>query len=134
MACGPKCACEPGVECLSVLDPVRFGFFKEWCESGDPIKRIHVRNRSRLGLIPDLSDQPIHDPSFFQKATNFGRAITQHLAAGLPHTDEATVARRLSICQVCEYFDATRTACRKCGCYMEVKVKWAEQKCPIGKW
>lgn len=88
-----------------------------------------------LAVRPDLaSPLPISEPSLLQKAANFGRAITQHLAAGLPHTDEATVARRLSICQVCEYFDATRTACRKCGCYMEVKVKWAEQKCPIGKW
>lgn len=86
-------------------------------------------------MRPDLMAEPIPpSPSFIQKAANFGRAITQHLTAGLPQADEATVAHRLSICHNCEKFDAERTACRVCGCHLDIKVRWQEQKCPISKW
>lgn len=50
MPCSPTCACldEPGLECLSVTDPARFGYFAAWCAGDDPIRRLHVRNRSRI--------------------------------------------------------------------------------------
>lgn len=92
-----------------------------------------------LAVRPDLKPKPMLTqteaaPSFLHKAANFGRAITQHLAAGLPQADEVTVAHRLSICYNCEKFDAERTACRVCGCHLDVKIRWQEQKCPISKW
>lgn len=78
--------------------------------------------------------RPESEPSFLQKAANFGRAITQHVAAGLPQTDDATVSHRLEVCHSCEHFDAARTACKVCGCNMQIKVRWAEQRCPVNKW
>lgn len=83
---------------------------------------------------PHLTPGSLSEPGFLQKAANFGRAITQHLAAGLPQADEATVAHRLSLCHVCEHFDAERTVCKICGCYLDIKIRWQEQKCPIERW
>lgn len=88
----------------------------------------------RPDLMADFDPQPSPEPSFFQRAANFSRAITQHLAAGLPAADEEMVTHRLDVCHVCNHFDAARAACRVCGCNMMIKVRWLEQKCPIGRW
>ena len=40
---------------------------------------------------------------------------------------------RLKICQSCEFYKVT-TQCGKCGCFMPLKVKLAEARCPVGKW
>ena len=92
--------------------------------------------RPDLAWIPPEGYMQVREqgPGFTRKAINFSKAITQHIAAGLPEADEDTVSRRLEICQDCSYFDAARAACRLCGCSMTVKVRWAEQKCPDGKW
>lgn len=92
-----------------------------------------------LAVRPDLGSSPAphplaSGPSFLQKTANLSRAITQHVAAGLPQTDDATVSHRLEVCHSCEHFDAARTACKVCGCNMQIKVRWAEQRCPVNKW
>lgn len=87
-----------------------------------------------IAIILEAYPPPTPEPSLLQKAANFGRAITQHLAAGLPHADEVTVAHRLEVCRACENFDTERTACKVCGCSMQIKVRWAEQRCPVNKW
>lgn len=46
----------------------------------------------------------------------------------------ADVARqRLDICESCEFFSKLR-ACKKCGCFMDVKTTLVNAECPIGKW
>lgn len=59
MPCGPSCVClGTDVECLSVVDPSRFGFFCDWCASGDEAKRRHVLERSRIGIVPPPETAP----------------------------------------------------------------------------
>lgn len=41
---------------------------------------------------------------------------------------------RYSICQECPEFLKITNQCKQCGCFMNLKVKLAEAKCPIGKW
>ena len=41
--------------------------------------------------------------------------------------------KRYDICKKCEYFLIT-TQCSKCLCFMKVKVKISQSKCPIDKW
>lgn len=86
----------------------------------------------RPDLLPQQSIQT--DPSLFRKVANFGKAIVTHAVAGFPETDEETIRNRFEVCHGCEHFDKDRTACRKCGCHLEIKIRWADQKCPIGKW
>lgn len=41
---------------------------------------------------------------------------------------------RASICNSCpELFKPTWT-CKKCGCFMKIKVRVAASECPLGKW
>lgn len=41
---------------------------------------------------------------------------------------------RLEVCKGCEYYDPEQLRCRHCGCFLEQKVKWALDSCPIEKW
>lgn len=48
--------------------------------------------------------------------------------------------RRLSICRECEYLlkipgsSKFVGTCKKCGCFMDAKVKFVQSSCPVGKW
>lgn len=49
--CCDTCACRgTEITCISLVDPVRFGFFSDWCRGTDEAKRRHVLGRSRIGL------------------------------------------------------------------------------------
>ncbi len=42
--------------------------------------------------------------------------------------------KRMEICLGCpELIQLTKT-CKECGCFMKVKTRLAEARCPIGKW
>jgi len=43
-----------------------------------------------------------------------------------------TVEDRLSHCQPCE--NNKFGICKKCGCVIQGKVRFANQKCPVGLW
>jgi len=41
---------------------------------------------------------------------------------------------RFKICESCEHFRASIKQCKKCGCFMPLKVNLPGAKCPIDKW
>lgn len=41
---------------------------------------------------------------------------------------------RMDICKGCEYYDSEKNRCKHCGCFLDHKVRWALDSCPIGKW
>ena len=41
---------------------------------------------------------------------------------------------RMKLCLQCDQFFKPTRQCKKCGCFMPLKVRMSEQKCPIGKW
>lgn len=41
---------------------------------------------------------------------------------------------RYDICKPCDNFKKELATCTKCGCFMKVKVKFENAKCPEGKW
>ena len=41
---------------------------------------------------------------------------------------------RLTICYECEHLDMMTGQCQKCWCFVHLKVKWADEKCPLRKW
>jgi hypothetical protein len=41
---------------------------------------------------------------------------------------------RLEICKVCEWHAPKFNRCRKCGCFLDVKVSMNVWHCPVGKW
>lgn len=42
--------------------------------------------------------------------------------------------KRMKICRNCDFFNKITTQCSYCGCFMKVKTKIVEIKCPVGKW
>ena len=51
-----------------------------------------------------------------------------------PKSTDEIVKSRLEICKACEYFRPKTETCRKCGCFMKLKVKLPAAVCPLGKW
>lgn len=54
-----------------------------------------------------------------------------------PNTEwsgEETVKVRLNICNNCDRLIKVTAQCKECGCFMRMKVKLKEAKCPLNKW
>jgi hypothetical protein len=47
-------------------------------------------------------------------------------------TDKETQEKRKQICSDCE--KRKLGICTKCGCIIEMKIRWEISSCPIGKW
>ncbi len=45
---------------------------------------------------------------------------------------DATVQERLAHCEPCEH--NKMGICKRCGCIIKGKVRFANQRCPIGLW
>lgn len=41
---------------------------------------------------------------------------------------------RMDICEKCEHFAYRQKRCKKCGCWMEHKVKFTASECPDDRW
>ena len=42
--------------------------------------------------------------------------------------------QRLDICKSCDQYFSITTTCKRCGCFMKVKVQFNIAKCPLEKW
>lgn len=49
-------------------------------------------------------------------------------------TSDETAMARLAICEVCPSLLKVTHQCRECGCFMKLKTKLANAKCPLDKW
>ena len=61
--------------------------------------------------------------------------MIQKCTAAIPQRDragEAEFARRIALCEACEFFHAA--TCRACGCYVELRALKAATHCPKKKW
>lgn len=96
-------------------------------------------------LYPDPR-RNLKEPSLMVKANNLAKAAYNHAAAGMPQATDEQVAERFAICASCEVFKPTEPGegvCthKSCGCNIKAvgltgrnKLRWADQRCPIGKW
>jgi primosomal protein N' len=66
---------------------------------------------------------------------SFTDKIKTHLERGrdLLLSQAETANQRISICNSCEHLSGVRN-CKKCGCFVDAKVKLKNVSCPIGKW
>lgn len=112
----PKpCVCKPGTpEC-------RFCF----------LYRTDPRYRAHWG--GDATDVT-QSPGIVARAVSAVVAVVRHVAAGLPKAGSDEKARRMELCRACPEFDAVKTKCRKCGCWLNLKIPMAGEHCPLGKW
>jgi rubrerythrin len=73
-------------------------------------------------------------PSFITMLTNFAKAATGHIKAGLPQTSDEEKERRAAICESCDQLNKEEYRCNVCGCFLKYKISWADQTCPRDKW
>lgn len=73
-------------------------------------------------------------PSKAAMARNAFKAAGQAIASGFKKVSEEEQARRLAICEGCEFFRQSDKRCSKCGCAMKWKSRLAGWHCPIEKW
>jgi hypothetical protein len=57
-------------------------------------------------------------------------AVKAAKALTRPETEESKA--RLEVCKGCDQW--TGKSCKMCGCFVKLKVRIPEEKCPIGKW
>ena len=50
------------------------------------------------------------------------------------YADAEIASARLDVCNGCEFLLKKTNTCKKCGCFMTLKVKLENASCPIGKW
>lgn len=48
--------------------------------------------------------------------------------------DENVAKERLDICLSCPELIKITKQCKQCGCFMSIKARLQEAKCPLGKW
>lgn len=51
-----------------------------------------------------------------------------------PRANEELSLSRLSVCEGCERFVHFTKQCLECGCFMNMKTRLLNAKCPLGKW
>lgn len=51
-----------------------------------------------------------------------------------PKANEHLSETRFSICEECPELIKFTSQCKKCGCFMKMKVKLQQATCPLGKW
>ena len=73
-------------------------------------------------------------PSLPRKIMTFSKAAYKHVLGGLKHVSDDIMNERAKQCQSCEF--RTNNICNheNCGCRLDVKLTWASEACPIGKW
>ncbi len=76
-------------------------------------------------------------PSKIQMAKNFGKAAGKHIKSGMKERTVVEQKRVMDICLECEWYEPTSklgVRCKKCGCCMDIKKRWATAHCPLKKW
>lgn len=51
-----------------------------------------------------------------------------------PKVSDEVATERLTACNDCPFLIKFTQQCKKCGCFMNLKVKMAEAECPVGNW
>ena len=80
--------------------------------------------------FPSLKDQAL---SLGQTMAKSWEEIIQGNANELM-VDDYEKQRRYNICEVCEHFVKHSKRCKKCGCYLKMKIQFKVSECRIKKW
>lgn len=77
-------------------------------------------------------------PSLPEQGKNIAKftfdVIKQAFSSNALFVSEEVSQQRLDICKTCEYYDDSQVRCKHCGCFLNQKVKFALDSCPINKW
>jgi len=97
------------------------------CKNGLNAQRLRESRRNAQMSRSQLP--PLHE-----QALSLGKAVVKQTLAGNPTRTGEELERVKKICNECEFFNSEQVRCIKCGCYMNVKQRWATSHCKLGKW
>lgn len=60
--------------------------------------------------------------------------IKDELTGTAEYVSHEEKLRRLSICLTCEHLKKLSRQCGKCGCFVDMKTKYAEAECDADRW
>lgn len=72
-------------------------------------------------------------PSLGQQAKNLIQSAVNVVKNPYLVSDEVK-QERLNICVLCEHYDDSMHRCKECGCFLNAKVLFAGNSCPLNKW
>ena len=76
-------------------------------------------------------DKP-RTPGLVARAARFTAATARFVAAGAPVRSQQGRETALALCRECEHFQQGQ--CELCGCFVRLKIAYATEACPLGKW
>lgn len=65
---------------------------------------------------------------------NYSTTPLDFVKSSTQYADEELSKNRMNICNSCDFLFKPTNQCKKCGCFMNLKVKLKNAGCPIGKW
>lgn len=65
---------------------------------------------------------------------NYSTTPLDFLKSSTTYVNEELEKNRIDICNSCEFLFKPTNQCKKCGCFMHLKVKIEKATCPLGKW
>jgi hypothetical protein len=85
-----------------------------------------------------MTEENTSYPSLPEQAKNLAKFSFDVVRTALSNnslmvSDEVREAR-LNTCRECEYYDPKQVRCRHCGCFLDHKVSFAIDSCPLDKW
>jgi hypothetical protein len=98
--------------------------------NGEPALKVRVLRAKPTGR--QQQERPL--PPKLDMARNALKAAGQALMSGFKKVSDEEQARRLEICEGCEFFRQSDKRCSKCGCQLNWKSRLASWHCPIEKW
>lgn len=74
-------------------------------------------------------------PSLQKQGKNLLKTVSDLLnKSKKPFVSDKISKERMEICTRCVYYDVSQIRCKKCGCFLKPKTKFAVNGCPIGAW
>lgn len=89
------------------------------------------------GVCHEVDDSGF--PTIVERVVTAAQAVVRHARHGFKGTEQEMYETRRAICGGCVYFGGdsggtwSAIACKKCGC-TSLKLKWANETCPLGLW
>lgn len=73
-------------------------------------------------------------PGLIEQTLHLGQAVVRHAHNGFTQVSSAMFENRLAVCRACPTCDTAAMVCRDCGCYLQIKARWASESCPLSRW
>jgi hypothetical protein len=101
-----------------------------FCPAHNMVKNQALFDHCQKGQTIIVNGKVYESPGIIEKAGNLIASTLMHMVHGNPEVNDEKYKERLAICEECPLFDAANRTCKVCGCFMNVKAKWADVACP----